>query len=63
MAPKEDPFSGIILFGFKRDGSCVVNGTGEIGREDAEKIAKNLILIASRIRIAARESPGMLLLH
>ena len=54
---------GGFFLGLKSNGSCVIKGMGEINCEDAEQIAKNLILIAARIRTAARESPGMQMLH
>lgn len=56
-------YSGAICVGFTRSGECVVHGFGEIELVDAEQAAKNLVLLAAKIRNAAREGIGMYLFH
>ena len=56
-------YSGAICIGFTRGGECVVHGFGEIEQADAERAAKNLILLAAKIRNAAREGTGIYLVH
>lgn len=56
-------YSGAVCIGFARNGDCVVHGFGEIDQADAERVAKNLILLAAKIRNAAREGTGLYLYH
>lgn len=50
-----DPFlSGAVLISVSRQGECKMRGLGEIDIEAAEIMARNLIILASRIRNAAR---------
>lgn len=52
---QSDPFlCGAVLISVSRQGECQMRGLGEIDIEAAEIVARNLIILASRIRNAAR---------
>jgi hypothetical protein len=58
-----DQITGGVCFAVTTTGECICKGFGDMDKEAAEAIAIRLILMASRLRNAARTPPSSSLLN
>lgn len=54
---------GGVCFAVTKDGECIAKGFGDIDKESVEAIASKMVLMAARMRNAARTPPPSSLLN
>lgn len=55
--PSSPPITGGVCFAVTAEGDCIAKGFGDIDKEFVEVIASKMVLMAARIRNAARTPP------